>query len=84
MTGYNQSNLLLKGSMSIASYTFEEFMMKNFSKGQFVEMHSRSYSKVVNGEANNDKKDFARALSNLNLEWGSNVWNMMEIFDFRY
>lgn len=27
------------------------------------------------------KEDFARALSNLNLEWGSNVRKMMEIFD---
>ena len=27
------------------------------------------------------KEDFARALSNVNLEWGSNVRKMMEIFD---
>lgn len=67
--------------MSIASYTFDELMMATFSKGQSVEMYFRSYSKIVIGELIMTKEDFARALSNLNLEWGSNVRKMMEIFD---
>ncbi len=56
-------------------------MMYSFQRGKSVEEFFSQFAKLSQGELVLNKEDFGRAISQLGLEWSTNVRRVSDIFD---
>lgn len=81
MTELTATKIQLKGSLSVASFIFDDIMMATFKKGQSVEMYFRSFSRIVGSELQISKDEFIRSISTLGVDWASNLGKVSEVYD---
>ncbi len=71
----------LKAGIQIGSFLFDDIMMNTFQRGKSVEEFFSQYARLSQGELVLTKDDFCRGISQLGLDWGTNIRRSSDIFD---
>jgi hypothetical protein len=71
----------LKTGIQIGSFLFDDIMMNSFQRGKSVEEFFSQYARLSQGELVLTKDDFCRGISQLGLDWGTNIRRSSDIFD---